>query len=219
MFFQVKNYKRIKKLNFFLDMFSIINRYKMTDASTNNEVVYFDSDSPVRYNCGKEYYTIKRDDGEHVLYIGRFPLEWAISHKKGTGPNECTNCLHSGSKDGVFIGYCANCADYIYHGTRGKGLYDNFEESPRDKGYSIFDTYLTGMDMTFVGRPFVDIPKSEKDLYVFIRMDEYAGGDDCQEEYQDSIDNEEEIIEYGFSSLIHGDSVFDIDSAAGYNSY
>lgn len=190
----------------------------MSDNSTNNSVVYFDSDCPVRHNGGNEYYTIKRDDGQHVLYFGTFPVEWALSHKEGTGPNDCNNCLCYGSKDGVFLGYCANCADYIYERARGRGMYYNLEECPTDKGDSIFDTYLNGIDLSLIGNEFVDLSDSEKEKYQFISLDENDVTQDDEGQYW-SDDNEEEIVEYGFTSLITGDSVFTIDSAAGYNSY
>jgi hypothetical protein len=194
----------------------------MSDNSTNNNVIYFDSDCPIRHNGGNEYYTIKRDDGLHVLYLGTFPIEWANSHEEGTGPNDCDNCLCFGSKDGVFLGYCANCADYIYKGIRGRGMYYNVEEFPSDKGDSIFDTYLKGIDLSFVGSEFVNLSDSEKEKYQFISMteDDFIQDDYVKEEHQYwSDDDEEEIVQYGFTSLIGGDSVFTMDSAAGYNSY
>lgn len=204
-------------MKIFFDEFLIIHKSKMSDNSTNNSIIYFDSECPVRHNGGNEYYTIKRDDGEHVLYAGTFPVEWALSHEEGTGPNDCDNCLCFGSKDGVFLGYCSNCADYIYEGRRGKGIYFNLKECSTDNGDSIFDTYLNGIDLAFIGNEFVDLSDSEKEKYQFI----YLANDNYVREEAEywSDDEEEEIIEYGFTSLIGGDSVFAIDSADGYNSY
>jgi hypothetical protein len=60
-----------------------------------------------------------------VMYIDTFPEEWAKSHLPETGPVECMNCQTYGVIEDVFYGYCANCADYCYSGSRGKGYIDN----------------------------------------------------------------------------------------------
>lgn len=198
----------------------------------NNDIQYFDSLHDTKFNDGNEYYTVKTDNGEHVLYIGIFPVEWAINHKTGTGPHACNNCLSFGSIEGVFIGYCANCSDYIYRGARGNGMngdgieydyigYRNYE--------SAFDTYLKGIDLTLVSDKMVDISETQRDELDFIKYtDETINGEapTWPSEYYEDDDNytqdseEEEFIEYGFTSLIGGGgTVFDIDSDAGYNSY
>jgi len=65
--------------------------------------------------CGElnNYYSY---DGE--LYTGSFPYAWAKMHIAGTGPKECDGCKHYGFYNGVFIGYCANCASQ-YDNVRG----------------------------------------------------------------------------------------------------
>jgi hypothetical protein len=69
---------------------------------------------PVDY---EDYYMI-----ESYKYAHDFPKEWAQNHMEGTGPEQCGNCYCYGSKDGVFLGYCLNCAKYDYNGERGPGL-------------------------------------------------------------------------------------------------
>ena len=69
---------------------------------------------PVDY---EDFYTI-----ESYKYSNTFPKEWAQNHLEGTGPEQCGNCYDHGSRDGVFLGYCLNCADYDYNGERGPGL-------------------------------------------------------------------------------------------------
>lgn len=71
-------------------------------------------------DCG-DFYMI-----ESYKYANSFPKEWAQSHLPGTGPEQCGNCYDYGSKDGVFLGYCLNCAKYDYNGQRGPGL-DTFD--------------------------------------------------------------------------------------------
>jgi hypothetical protein len=69
---------------------------------------------PVDY---EDYYMI-----ESYKYANSFPKEWARNHMEGTGPEQCGNCYCYGSKDGVFLGYCLNCAKYDYNEERGPGL-------------------------------------------------------------------------------------------------
>ena len=59
---------------------------------------------------------------EQYKYANSFPQEWAMSHFDGTGPECCGNCYDYGSTDGVFLGYCLNCAIYVYNCERGPGL-------------------------------------------------------------------------------------------------
>jgi hypothetical protein len=66
-------------------------------------------------------YTYRHND---VMYVDTFPEDWAKSHLPETGPVECLNCQTYGVIEDVFYGYCANCADYCYAGSRGKGYID-----------------------------------------------------------------------------------------------
>jgi len=70
--------------------------------------------SPVDYD---NFYMI-----ESYKYAKSFPKEWAQSHADGTGPEKCGNCYEHGSKDEMFVGYCLNCAVYVYKGKRGPGM-------------------------------------------------------------------------------------------------
>jgi len=91
---------------------------------------------------------------DEELYCGTFPEEWAENHAEGTGPKECGNCNESGSWNGVFLGYCGNCADYVYNGTRGRGLVGLGKENNNASvlGYpSIYSTYLKGVAPHEVG--------------------------------------------------------------------
>lgn len=103
-------------------------------------------------DCGY-YYMI-----ESYKYSNSFPKEWAKNHMEGTGPEQCGNCYEWGSKNGVFLGYCLNCAKYDYSGERGPGL-DTFNGALEIEGdcalcmYS--DTDKAGNDST---------PVSEKDI-------------------------------------------------------
>lgn len=74
-----------------------------------------------------------------VMYVDTFPEEWAKSHLPETGPVECMNCQTYGVIEDVFYGYCANCADYCYAGSRGKGYIDKgvFDNACGDVSYDM----------------------------------------------------------------------------------
>jgi len=87
---------------------------------------------------------------DYQWYHEKFPEAWAKCHNDGTGPGQCGNCADYGSVNGVFIGYCANCAVHDYNGTRGRGFIDNgVELSDNDvlEIPSVFETYLEGVNV------------------------------------------------------------------------
>ena len=111
--------------------------------------------------CGKFY--MYREE----LYTKQFPKEW-LQHKPGTGPHDCGNCKASGFWNGVFIGYCANCAAYMYQFKRGYGfIYVGRETEPsvlntvdddgnefvveKDNSVRAFDTYLKDVSLCDIG--------------------------------------------------------------------
>ena len=87
---------------------------------------------------------------DYNWYHENFPEAWALNHQEGTGPGQCGNCVDFGCINGIFIGYCANCADYVYKGSRGRGFIDVGVECS-DNGVlgfaSAFDSYLQGVDI------------------------------------------------------------------------
>jgi hypothetical protein len=87
---------------------------------------------------------------DYYWYHENFPVEWAMCPKDGTGPSQCENCLDYGCINGVFIGYCMNCAIYDYEGSRGRGFKDVGIEDDDTKvmGFqSVFDSYLKDVDI------------------------------------------------------------------------
>jgi len=82
-------------------------------------------------------------------YHPSFPNEWTISHEPGTGPEQCNNCADYGSYQGQFIGYCANCAVYVYEGRRGRGFINICTELSTEqtrKWASAYETYLSHVE-------------------------------------------------------------------------
>jgi len=87
------------------------------------------------------------------FYSIHFPKKWAKDHAEGTGPTMCKNCQEFGSWNGVFIGYCANCALYVYEGKRGRGMIgigEEFNEDVREYP-SMKDTYFKNVNLDDVG--------------------------------------------------------------------
>lgn len=193
-------------------------------------LLYFDSRCDEKYNDGNEYYTFSSEMGKSVIYFSRFPLEWAIDHSPHTGPEECDNCLYHGCKDGVFLGYCLNCATYYYNNSRGCGF------DYHDLNNGVFDSYLTGVNLDVIGINYVDLRdygienvtpatkdvNEEEPFYTDEEMDYTYQEYEYQEDESDNGQEEEEqeFVQYGFTSLIGGSgSIFMMDAEAGYNSY
>lgn len=83
-------------------------------------------------------------------YHENFPYEWLVDNIEDTGPNECLNCQDFGCISGIFIGYCANCAIYVYKGSRGRGFIDYGIEYDGPEVLnipSVFDTYLKDINI------------------------------------------------------------------------
>lgn len=93
----------------------------------------------------------------HILYHKNFPEEWAKSHAtEYAGPSICYNCVDYGCINNVFIGYCANCAQFVYNGTRGRGFISaGIEDNEPDalKYPSIFETYMKDVDTSKIKLP------------------------------------------------------------------
>ena len=89
------------------------------------------------------------------LYANTFPEFWAVHQEPETG-TECGNCMTYGSWNGVFCMYCVNCAEYVYQGTRGGGVYGYMHEGEcTDHGdyFAAANTYLKNVKMDDIGDP------------------------------------------------------------------
>jgi hypothetical protein len=87
------------------------------------------------------------------LYANTFPEFWAVHQEPETG-TECGNCMTYGSWNGVFCMYCINCADHVYQGTRGGGVYGYIHEgecTERNDYFAAANTYLKNVKMDDIG--------------------------------------------------------------------
>jgi hypothetical protein len=149
------------------------------------------------YTNGDNFYVFKG-----ISYDKHFPIEWAMNPKKidndfQCGPPDCLNCLDYGSYNGVFIGYCANCAgEYDYQ--RGNGFIDYGEEF-KDEGFydenSVWNTYLKYVNLDEIGF----LPKEEEveGFQMNGREEEQEDEDeiDCLNEYENEDEDEDENFE------------------------
>lgn len=105
---------------------------------------------------------------DDIRYDTRFPTEWAENHKTidgiPTGPVNCKNCSFYGCINGVFVGYCSNCArDYNF--TRGKGFCFDFSEQEMWENLD----YMKGVYFNAIG----DYEDYEERPELFNYPDEY----------------------------------------------
>jgi hypothetical protein len=146
------------------------------------------------------------------LYCSQFPSIWIQTHETdGTGPEYCGNCKDYGCWNGVFIGYCENCAIHIYNGSRGRGLsYYGVESTETENGNSIFTTYLKNVELDDIG----DINLENSRLIIQQeQIDKYLEEQDREYEKHCSV-------EYGFSkasNFINNGYGSNYDN--GYDSY
>jgi hypothetical protein len=134
--------------------------------------------------CGdrRQYYSYDEE-----LYTETFPLEWAETHHPGTGPKECLICQTFGFWNGVFIGYCVNCAIYSYQGQRGSGFVEKgIEYKVGCNIPSIFETYLKGIKMDDIGdKDFIDTAKvyeteEDKDYFEYLESIDRHYDEECK---------------------------------------
>jgi hypothetical protein len=181
--------------------------------------IMMQSDSVNYFNENNEliYYSVN-----DCLYAPTFPKQWAKNHLENTGPKNCGNCLYYGCWNGVFIGYCPNCAIYKYKGKRGLGIIDfgieqtledvlndeNFIDCELDvKIISAFDSYLSNVDLNKIGDIKIFDSKKNKD-----EMDEYYK---FTEELEEQSRLNDEICEREFRYYQEYGSEFN----GGYDSY
>ena len=72
-------------------------------------------------------------EDDHYVYDKQkyylfFPYDWVQNMFPGTGPKMCDKCLLHGSKKNIFIGYCYDCANYVYDCKRGHGFENGQED-------------------------------------------------------------------------------------------
>jgi hypothetical protein len=134
------------------------------------------------YNIIHCYPTEKEKNTMNTIILNydiHFPIEWADDDNDyiyfdeffKVGPKTCYNCKFFGFYNGVFIGYCANCASLLNY-ERGNGLLPDGKEID-DKAIafdltnikeenSMWNTYLKNIDRNEIGD---NILKDDYEMY------------------------------------------------------
>jgi hypothetical protein len=121
------------------------------------------------------------------------------------GPRYCNNCIHYGFHNGVFIGYCANCASTSEY-KRGNGMFDfglemtNIYPYENDKikdENSMWNVYMQCTDLNEIGD--VELAKEHARNILYRTMDDSAS--DLESDYSEKIDTNFDSISFQCSSL------------------
>lgn len=104
---------------------------------------------------------------EKQKYFIYFPLDWITTMTPGTGPKHCENCKKHGMVNDIFIGFCSDCAIYIYDNQRGHGFIDGVEDlNIEEKATSASYTYLKYSKYAFpidnINKPPIDLNNLSK---------------------------------------------------------
>lgn len=154
------------------------------------------------YTNGDNFYVFKG-----IVYDRHFPIEWAMNPRKLDNdftccPIDCLNCLDYGSYNGVFIGYCANCAQ-VYDYQRGNGFIDSGIEE-EGEGFneknSVWNSYLKYVSLNEIG--FLSKEEDEEIPWMNCEID-------CSDEYDEGEEGEEEEEENQiFEPIYHYDKEY-----------
>jgi hypothetical protein len=154
---------------------------------------------PIVKNIDSQTYTC-----ENQKYFIYFPYEWVLNMQPGSGPKHCKNCKLHGIVDNMFLGYCMDCANYIYDFTRGHGFLWGIEQIDMNhKESSANFTYLKYTSASTVENKF-DIPRFTPVNKVIHKIMESSMNSENRSELHDM-----KKIRRG---SIGGDSKIDLDS-------
>ena len=154
-----------------------------------------------------------------VYYDIHFPLDWVINEKRidtyggeiVTGPHDCDSCKYYGYYNGVFIGYCLNCAN-AFECQRGNGMTDLGIELQEDmvafdltyfkKENSMWNTYLKDVSLDNIGdaKLYEDF-EMYKDLPDLLEIEEVVVKELEEEEkinYDEQFPDDEEENDYDY---------------------
>ena len=159
-----------------------------------------------RGSYGGEYYSVNE-----VNYDIHFPVEWVFQMPEGLenvdkfGPETCYDCFMHGYYNGVFIGYCVDCASLCNY-KRGNGLINGIERQELQLTYanSIWNLYLQMVSLDYMGDEQLQIDYDYKLNY-------------CQLQYNNN-DNDNVTITYN-DHLIHSSSVDEDENTVTLFSY
>lgn len=181
------------------------------------------------YSCEIKKYT--GSNGQYynfnqVNYDINFPIDWAFQCPLSDpecefGPETCYDCFLHGYHNGVFIGYCTNCA-FLCNYQRGNGLVYGMEQE-RNPNNSIWDLYLQNVSLEEIGDQQLHIDyhyklqmyqQIEDDITVPYDNMEYIceEGEGEGEENQDHVTVIDNFEYYSSEDDEYNDMFYDVDS-------
>jgi len=126
----------------------------MTSLVTTTVTVHLNEDYSceiTKYigSCG-EYYNFNG-----VNYDIHFPIDWVFQYPINVmifGPETCYSCFTNGYYNGVFVGYCSDCARIVNY-KRGNGMIGNGIENEEGllEENSIWNVYLQNTCLDDIG--------------------------------------------------------------------
>jgi len=145
----------------------------LTLSLTNTTRAHIHKGSKGLYYCIEDDNASEDDKLFPIYYDIHFPLQWTLEEKTTyiyydnekilftTGPLHCNNCKLYGYYNGVFIGYCINCAEEFEY-KRGNGMTDlvglelnedmvAFDLTNIVKENSMWNTYLKNVNLDDIG--------------------------------------------------------------------
>jgi hypothetical protein len=164
-----------------------------------------------RGSCG-EFYSVN-----DVNYDIHFPIEWVfqipedIENIDKFGPETCYDCFINGYYNGVFIGYCVDCASFCNY-KRGNGLINGIEREELDHAdidakNSIWNLYLQMVSLEEIGDGQLQIDYDYKLNY---REIQYIDLDN---------DNDNDNVTITYNDLIHSSFVDEDANTVTFLSY
>ena len=141
---------------------------------------YFFEINKYRGSYGGEYYSVNQ-----VNYDIHFPIKWVYQIPEGLenvdkfGPETCYDCFINGYCNGVFIGYCVDCASLCNY-KRGNGLINGIERQELQLTYSnsIWNLYLQMVLLDRIGDRELQIDYDSKLNHLQYIDDTYDDEDD-----------------------------------------
>lgn len=180
------------------------------------------------------YYYLEHDNPSEeeklfpIYYDIHFPLKWVIHQKTmvtyygdpmvthhgdtmvlGPGKHGCNNCKYFGYYNGVFIGYCLNCAEAFEY-KRGNGMLEPgleldetmvaFDLTNYKKENSMWNTYLKDVSLNEIGdTKLYEDYEMYKDLPDLISVEEeWEENNYDKYNYDKQFPNEEEEEDYEY---------------------
>ena len=114
-------------------------------------------------------------------------MDWVVDRIPGTGPTECIACSRNGSWNGVFVGYCVDCATNQYNSLRGSGFISpGKERSVMHPYWSASATYLSGIEWSDIGD--TDFCDSAKIADYQIHIPDIKKDDEYEEEQEQDVE-------------------------------